>query len=120
DLVALGAAVDRAAVAAEADDALAFGLAAAGVHETLVECSGNRTLTTLTLLLQHMVRAYYTRNTDRFDQRIMRRAVRGYRKLLDLIEAGDEAGAIAHWDATMQYTIDAHDRDEPVTVMFVE
>ena len=71
-------------------------------------------------LLQHMVRAYYTRNTDRFDRRLMRRAVRGYRKLLDLIAAGDEAGAIAHWDATMRYTIEAHDPDEPVTVLAVE
>jgi GntR family transcriptional repressor for pyruvate dehydrogenase complex len=117
DLDALRAAIDVAADAAERDDAMAFGLAAAGVHEALVESSGNRTLTTLTKLLQQMVRAYYTRNTDRFDQPLMRRAVRGYRKLLDLIEAGDEAGAVAHWDATMRYTIDARDPDEPVRIL---
>src|SRR5690606_3407909 len=117
DLDALRAAIDVAADAAERDDAMAFGLAAAGVHEALVESSGNRTLTTLTKLLQQMVRAYYTRNTDRFDQLLMRRAVRGYRKLLDLIEAGDEAGAVAHWDATMRYTIDARDPDEPVRIL---
>lgn len=120
DLAPLEAAVDAAAAAAERDDAVGFALAAAGVHEALVECSGNRTLATLTMLLQHMVRAYYTRNTDRFDRRLMRRAVRGYRKLLDLIRAGDEAGAVAHWDATMRYTIEAHDPGEPVTVLTLD
>ncbi|UDY36681.1 FadR/GntR family transcriptional regulator [Dermatobacter hominis] len=120
DLTALQEAIDLAAEAAERDDAMAFGLAAAGVHDALVESSGNRTLSTLSKLLQHMVRAYYTRNIDRIDQRLMRRAVRGYRKLLDLIDAGDEAGAAAHWEATMRYTIGAHDADEPVTVLAVE
>lgn len=115
DLRALEEAIQAAADAAEAGDSLSFGLAAAGVHEALVECAGNRTLSTLSRLLEHMVRAYYTANTDRFDRPLMRRAVRGYRKLLDLIEAGDREGAVAHWDATMRYTIDAHDRDEPVT-----
>lgn len=116
DLSGLEAAVEAAAAAAEANDGMAFGLAAAGVHEALVRSAGNRTLSTLSGLLEHMVRAYYTRNTGRFDRALMRRAVRGYRKLLDLIEAGDEEGAVAHWDATMRYTIDAHDRNEPVRV----
>lgn len=119
DLAPLRNAVDEAAAAADQGDALAFGLAAAAVHEALVECAGNRTLSTLSRLLQHMVRAYYTRNTDRFDRRLMGRAVRGYRKLLDLIDAGDEPGAIAHWDATMRYTIEARDPAEPVTVLTV-
>lgn len=118
-LVALQAAVDQAAGAAERNDPHAFGLAAAGVHETLVASSGNRTLSTLSGLLEHMVRAYYTRNPD-LDQRLMRRAVRGYNKLLDLIRAGDEAGAVAHWEATMQYTAGAHDADQPLTVLGVE
>lgn len=120
DLTPLDAAVDAAAAAAGEGDALAFALAAAGVHEALVECSGNRTLSTLSKLLQHMVRAYYTRNTDRFDRRLMQRAVRGYRKLLELIRDGDVAGAVAHWDATMRYTIEAHDADEPVTALSLE
>lgn len=120
DLAPLEAAVDAAAEAAERGDAMAFALAAAGVHDALVESSGNRTLGTLSKLLQHMVRAYYTRNTERFDRRLMRRAVRGYRKLLELIEAGDEAAAVAHWDATMRYTIDAHDPNEPVTVLAID
>ena len=120
DLAALEAAIELAAEAAEADDAMAFGLAAAGVHDALVESSGNRTLSTLSKLLQHMVRAYYTRNIERIDQRLMRRAVRGYRKLLEHIVAGDEEAAIAHWDATMRYTINARDPEELVTVLAVE
>jgi len=117
ELEPLAQAIEVASEAAERDDAMAFGLAAAGVHDALVEASGNTTLTTLTKLLQHMVRGYYTRNADRFDQRLMRRAVRGYRKLLDLIEAGDEDGAVAHWDATMRYTIASRDPDEPVRAL---
>jgi GntR family transcriptional repressor for pyruvate dehydrogenase complex len=116
DLVPLQAAIDQAAGAAERNDPLAFGLAAAGVHSALVRSSGNRTLATLQQLLDQMVNAYYTRNPD-LDQRSMRRAVRGYNKLVDLIRAGDEAGAAAHWDATMRYTIGVRDPDQPVTVL---
>lgn len=116
DLVALQIAVDRAAGAAERNDSRAFGLAAAGVHAALVERSGNRTLTTLSTLLDRMVRAYYTLNDD-IDQRLMRRAVRGYNKLLDLIRAGDAEGAEAHWEASMRYTVSIRDPDLPVTVL---
>ena len=115
DLAALEAAIDVASDAADAGDAQAFGLAAAGVHDALIESSGNRTLSTLSKLLQHMVRAYYLRNTGRIDQPLMQRAVRGYRKLLEHIAAGDEEAAAAHWDATMLYTINTRDPDELVT-----
>lgn len=116
DLLSLQAAIDQAAGAAERNDPLAFGLAAAGVHSALVQSSGNQTLTTLSKLLEQMVNAYYTRNPD-IDQRLMRRAVRGYNKLLDLIRAGDDAGAAAHWEATMRYTIGVRDPDQLVTVL---
>ncbi len=120
DLAALEAAIDAASEAAEADDAMAFGLAAAGVHDALIESSGNQTMSTLSKLLQHILRAYYTRNTERIDQQLMRRAVRGYRKLLEHITAGDEAAAVAHWDTTMLYTINTRDPDELVTILAVE
>lgn len=120
DLEALESAIEVAAAAAEADDAHAFGLAAAGVHDALVESSGNQTLSMLSSLLGQMVRAYYTRNVASIDQKLMRRAVRGYRKLVDRIRAGDEAGAVAHWDATMRWTIGAHDPEEPVTALGLE
>ncbi|MGD9701009.1 MAG: FadR/GntR family transcriptional regulator [Acidimicrobiia bacterium] len=116
DLSALEAAIDHAADAAERDDAMAFGLAAARVHETLVERSGNKTLATLSRLLQSMVVAYYARSIDTVDQTLMRRAVRSYRKLLVLIREGDDAAAITHWQALMSYTIGGHDPDEPITI----
>lgn len=116
DLAALEAAIDVASQAAERHDGHAFGLAAAHVHETLVERSGNTTLATLTKLLQNMVHAYYTRNMDKVDQDLMRRAVRGYRKLMRLISEHDDTAAIEHWRATMRYTISGRDPDEPVTI----
>ncbi len=116
DIAALDAAVELASEAAERNDRVGFGLAAARVHETLVERSGNDTLAMLTKLLQNMVRAYYLSNMDNVDQALMQRAVRGYRKLVGLIRDGEADAAIAHWHATMTYTISGHDRDELVTI----
>lgn len=116
DLTLLTEAIDVAADAAERGDGLAFGLAAVEVHEALVESSGNNTLTTLTKLLQSMLRDYYTRRMDVIDPELMLRAVRSYRKLLRLIAEGDEVGATAHWRATMQYTIGERDPHELITI----
>lgn len=116
DLTELEAAVDVASAAAERGDGMAFGLAAVGVHEALVSSSGNVTLSTLTRLLQGMLREYYSHNMDVIEPALMQRAVRGYRKLIRLIRDGDIAGATAHWSATMQYTIRHRDPDERVTI----
>jgi DNA-binding FadR family transcriptional regulator len=116
DLTHLTTAIEVAADAAERNDGIAFGLAAVDVHEALVEASGNRTLATLTMLLQSMLREYYTRSMDTIEPQLMHRAVRGYRKLLRLIHEGDDVGAAAHWKATMQYTISARDPNEQVTI----
>jgi DNA-binding FadR family transcriptional regulator len=116
DIAALEAAIDEASEAAEGDDALAFGVAAAKVHATLVERSGNRTLATLSLLLHNMVIDYYMRSMINVDKALMRRAVRGYRRLVRYIREGDAEGAIAHWEATMRYTISGHDPDELITI----
>ncbi|MFM2070686.1 MAG: hypothetical protein RLZZ623_949 [Actinomycetota bacterium] len=115
-LVALDAAIELAAAAAERNDGPAFGLAAAHFHETLIEQSGNETLATLTRLLQNMVRAYYLQHMDTIEQSLMRRAVRGYRKLLVFIREGDADAAIAHWQATMTYTVGSHDRNELISI----
>jgi GntR family transcriptional regulator, transcriptional repressor for pyruvate dehydrogenase complex len=116
DVEAIDAAIDLAAEAAERNDPIAFGQAAARVHETLVERSGNVTLVTLSKLLHNMTGAYYVLNIDRIRQSSMRRAVRSYRKLVTLIRAGDQVGATAHWQAQMRYTLAAHDPNEPVTI----
>ncbi len=120
DLSALITAIDVAAEAADRADGPAFGLAAVEVHEALVESAGNTTLATLTRLLQAMLRAYYASGMDVIDSALMQRAVRGYRKLIRLIDDGDAAGATAHWRATMQYTISAHDPNERVTISTTE
>jgi GntR family transcriptional regulator, transcriptional repressor for pyruvate dehydrogenase complex len=116
DLSALSTAIDVASESAERGDGIAFGLAAVNVHETLVSSSGNNTLGTLTKLMQGMLRDYYTRQMDVVDPELMRRAVRSYRKLLRLINEGNEDAATAHWQATMQYTLAARDPGERVTI----
>ena len=112
DLRSLGEAIERASAAAEAADRRAFGIAAAGVHEALMERSGNRTLATLSRLLHVLVLEYYARVSATTELAAMRKAVNSYRKLLRLIEAGDAAGAESHWRNQMSYTIDRTNRDE--------
>jgi DNA-binding FadR family transcriptional regulator len=109
DLVVLDHAIQEAAEAAELEDAEAFGLAAARVHQALMESTGNNTITTIASLLTSMVTAYYRGSVTDVDQLAMRRAVRAYRKLLRLIRAGDADGAEAHWDSLMAFTITGHD-----------
>jgi len=109
DLKALDRAIELADAAAQANDVEAFGFAAANFHETLMERSHNVTITTISMLLHEMVGAFYTQSSAGADQRAMRRAVRSYRKLVDLIRAGDVDGAVAHWHAQMAYTISSGD-----------
>jgi GntR family transcriptional repressor for pyruvate dehydrogenase complex len=116
DITALEASIEEAAKAAEADDPHAFATAATDVHATLVERSGNITLTTLSRLLHVMVNAYYERATKHTNQPNMRRAVRSYRRLVELIVAGEAEAAIAHWEAHMSYTARGEDPDRPVTI----
>jgi GntR family transcriptional repressor for pyruvate dehydrogenase complex len=116
DITALEEAIGAAAKAAEENDLQAFGAAAVHVHATLVERSGNITLTMLSSLLHVMVNAYYATAIRRTDQPSMRRAVRSYRRLVELIVAGDAEAAIAHWRALMSYTITSYDPDSPLTL----
>lgn len=116
DIAALVVAVDDAAAAAERDDADDFGIRAAAVHETLMERSGNNTMSIISKLLHEMVQAYYSQGIANTDQRAMRRAVRSYRKLIVLIEAGDADAAAAHWEAQMSFTIGGHNPASLVTV----
>jgi DNA-binding GntR family transcriptional regulator len=116
DIAALEAVVDEADAAAERNDPTAFGIIAVTMHETLMERSGNNTMATISKLLHEMVQAYYSRAMDAVEQAQMRRAVRSYRKLIDLIRAGDAAGAAAHWEAQMSYTIRGNDAGTPLTV----
>ena len=114
DLAALEAAVASAHAAAERNDVVAFGLAADEVHETLIERSGNRTLATVAQLMHDMVRAYYATAAARADQKTMRRAVRSYRRFIEIIASGDAEAASAHWTAQLQYTSRSSNRDSPL------
>jgi DNA-binding FadR family transcriptional regulator len=106
DLAVLNAAVDRAADAAERSHRKAFGVAAADMHESLIRCAGNSTLATLSGLLHAMVARYYGRSAAASTPDEMRRAVRSYRKLVRLIEAGDADAAEEHWRKQMSFTIE--------------
>lgn len=112
DLEALEDAIALAATAARAGDRDAFGVAAAGVHETLVERAGNRTLAVLARMLHEVVEEYYRFAARSSDVELMERAVRSYRKLRRFIEDGDAEGAAAHWRRQLRFTIANIDRDE--------
>ena len=114
DLVALHAAVDRAATAAAASDRAAFGAAALGMHEAIIDLAGNTTLATISGLLHALVARYYVRSASRADAQQMQRAVRSYRKLVRLVAAGDAAAAEEHWRRQMTFTITGWDRDRSV------
>lgn len=114
DLEALEDAIAEAATAAKAGDRDAFGRAAAGVHETLVERSGNTTLAVVARMLHEVVEEYYRFAAQSSDVALMERAVRSYRRLRRFIEDGDADGAAEHWRAHMSFTIGKLDRDQPL------
>jgi DNA-binding FadR family transcriptional regulator len=117
DLAVIGAAVDRAAAAAEREDTKTFGAAAADVHESLIACAGNTTLATLSGLLHAMVARYYERSAAASTPEHMRRAVRSYRKLLRLIEAGAAQEAEDHWRKQMTFTIEGWRKDHRIELL---
>ena len=104
DIAALSAAIDRAHDAAEADDTAAFAEAAVLVHETVLERVGNPTLTTLSRVLHDLVLRYYADRAATTDQKRMRRAVRSYRRLVDLIIQGSVEEAHTHWEKQIFFT----------------
>jgi DNA-binding FadR family transcriptional regulator len=114
DLVALRDVVVSAAAAAEAADQDAFGREAARFHATIIERSGNQTLSVISNLLHKLTIDRYTAGARRSDQALMRRAVRSYRKLVDLISNGGAAEASAHWEKQMKWVTAEY--DEPLAV----
>ncbi|MGD9704900.1 MAG: FadR/GntR family transcriptional regulator [Acidimicrobiia bacterium] len=115
DLDALRDALDAASVAADAADQDAFGRAAAGFHATIIERGRNETLSVISKLLHELTIDRYTAGARQSDQAMMRRAVRSYRKLVDLIAAGDADQASAHWEKQMRW-VTAGSSDQPLAV----
>ncbi len=97
DLDVLNAIVARADAAAEASDGVAFGRAAAALHEAIITRAGNNTMAIFGSLLHDILEHHFGSAAANTNQDLFRRAVRSYRKLLKLIEQGDEAAATAHW-----------------------
>ena len=118
DIKALEKAIDLAQVASDDNDAAAFVQAVVGVHETLIERSGNKTLATLSHLLHVLVQSFYARTVPSLDQAMMNGAIKSYRKLVELIRTGQAEKATAHWVAQMNYTISSRSPKEPVTIFF--
>ena len=119
DLDALRVCVEETARAADADDRGRFGEAAARIHEVLVERAGNKTLAHFADLLHGLVeRSYIGGATDEHtDQALLRRAVRSYRRLLQLVEEGDAEGARAHWRRQMAFIVGEGDPTLRISVV---
>ncbi|HEX3712755.1 MAG TPA: FCD domain-containing protein [Trebonia sp.] len=96
-------------------------------HELIMQRSGNKTLAVQGAVLRDIV-AIHTelRVSHSFDQTEsparFRRAVKAYKKLLALIEAGDADGAQALWRSHMEaaaaYLLKDDLRDKPVVELF--
>ena len=67
-----------------------------------------------------MVEQYYAFVARKSTKPLMNRAVRSYKKLVELVEAGDEQGAADHWRKQMTFTIDRNDRDRPLDLFAEE
>jgi DNA-binding FadR family transcriptional regulator len=82
------------------DDPEAFGLANARFHEELVELAGNQTLAIVAEMLNEVVARAVT-EVSQADSNgstaTRRRGVRSQKKLLALIQAGQDDAAEAHW-----------------------
>lgn len=83
------------------DDPEAFGRASAAFHERLVALGGNQTLTIVAEMLDEIVKRAVTAVSQAEDTTgsisIRRRGIRSQRRLVELIEAGDDQAAEAHW-----------------------
>jgi DNA-binding FadR family transcriptional regulator len=87
------------------EDPASFGVANATFHERLVSLGGNQTLAIVTEMLDEIVVRAVTA-VSRTDDAMgsvstRRRGLRSQRRLLELIDAGDEAGAEGFWRAHM-------------------
>jgi DNA-binding FadR family transcriptional regulator len=111
DIAALRNAVEFAEHATTTGDLKQFGKAAALMHTTIAERGGNRTLALVSAMLHELVEKYYEDAASRASDAETDRALRSYRKLVRLVEAGDADGAADHWRRHMAFTIDRSDRN---------
>ncbi|MFT4230526.1 MAG: FadR/GntR family transcriptional regulator [Microbacterium sp.] len=96
-------------------------------HELIMERSGNRTLALQGAVLQDIVATHLELRVARnFDENEsperFHRAIRGYRKLVALVEAKDGDGAASHWRSHMEaaaaYLLKGDLHNKPVVDLF--
>jgi GntR family transcriptional regulator, transcriptional repressor for pyruvate dehydrogenase complex len=88
------------------EDPERFALTNAAFHEQLVVLAGNQTMSIVTEMLSEVVTRAVTavsRDDDVMGSlSVRRRGIRSQERLLELIQAGDGAGAEEHWRSHMQ------------------
>jgi DNA-binding FadR family transcriptional regulator len=91
---------------AVAQDPAAFALAAARFHEGVFEHAGSNTLTLIGRMLLQLVESNNQATMERLPRRTTaaaaKDAIHQHERLIELIEAGDTAGAEAAWRSHMQ------------------
>jgi DNA-binding FadR family transcriptional regulator len=120
DIAALNGIIRAAEVAARVPDREGFAELATQFHQTIVERAGNLTMATVAQLIRELVTSYYVSAAERdgADAATFARAVRSYRKLVRLVEAGDAEGAEEHWRRQMVWTSSASENgDEPIAFL---
>lgn len=106
DRTRLVAALDQ--VCESIEDPLAFGRMTTAFHQSMVELSGNKTLTAVVGMLTEIINRHIERTfteTTRAPVEIEadnRRALRSYEKLVTLVNARDGDGAEKHWAKHMR------------------
>ena len=98
DLGAMRLCVEMTARCTTAED---LARVATEFHLLLLRASGNRTLSLISKMLQQLLQIEYTARAETMTAaslpRIIEQTVTWYGQLVDLIEANDADGAVAHW-----------------------
>ena len=88
-------------------DVAAWTRGAQRFHDLVMERAGNRTLAIQSMVLREVVETHLllaTRDSADAVTTVSRfsKLIRSYRKLLALVQAGDDVGAQKHWQAHME------------------
>ncbi len=85
------------------DDPDRFGALTTRFHELVMECAGNETLALMFQTLSEIIDRHVESSMSVYSNpKQARKAIRSKEKLVELIEAGDEEGAEAHWRRHVQ------------------
>jgi DNA-binding FadR family transcriptional regulator len=96
-------------------------------HELLLQRCGNKTLGVQGAVLADIVHTHLSQVLTRLDRTAetahgLRRTLRSFERLVDLVEGGDADAAESHWQAhmrnTAKYVFDTDPRDHPVVDLF--